>query len=131
VEHLEERALSLNWAMQWSWLWNWLWCCECRWGSPQRRKSSRSDPVPCRLWYWVALVVWVWENQQADQLSYQIQSLSWPTPKIYLIYQLLKLVNRLVLLIQSCRISMAWDNNRITKRSPAEDPVEARGLKAD
>jgi hypothetical protein len=36
---------------------------------------------------------------------------------------LLGLVNGLILQMQSCRISMAQGNNRITGRSPCEDLV--------
>ena len=42
---------------------------------------------------------------------------------IYPIYELLEHGKGPVLWIQSCRISMTQGNNRISERSPSEDPV--------
>ena len=44
-------------------------------------------------------------------------------PIIYIICELLERVKGPVLQPQSCRISMTQGNNRITGRSPSEDPV--------
>lgn len=63
---------------------------------------------------------------QANQLSYhqaQIQGFDLTNPIIYPSYELLEQVNGSVLLFQSCRISMTQGNNRISERSPREDPV--------
>jgi hypothetical protein len=43
--------------------------------------------------------------------------------KIYIICELLEPVEGPVLLTQSCRISMTQGNNKITERSPGEDPI--------
>jgi hypothetical protein len=44
-------------------------------------------------------------------------------PNISLIYELLELMKGPMLQIQSCKISMTQDNNRIINRSSGEDPV--------
>ena len=53
----------------------------------------------------------------------QIQGFELAHPNIYPIYELLECMKGPVLQIQSCRISMTQGNNRISKRSPSEDPV--------
>jgi hypothetical protein len=53
----------------------------------------------------------------------QIQDFELAHPKIYIIYELLGITKGLVLLIQNYRISMTQSNNRMTKRSPCEDPI--------
>jgi hypothetical protein len=59
-------------------------------------------------------------------------------PNIYPIYELLEHAKEPALQIQSHRISMTQGNNRISERSPSDDPVltvltlaEARGLETD
>lgn len=65
----------------------------------------------------------------------QIQGSELFYPQIYSIYEPLEHVKRLVLQIQSGRISMTQGNNGISERRPDEDPAllvsiaEARGLK--
>ena len=44
-------------------------------------------------------------------------------PNIYPIHELLEHLKGLVLQIPSYRISMTQDNNRLSVRSPSEDPV--------
>ena len=44
-------------------------------------------------------------------------------PTMHIIFELLEYVKGPVPLIQRCRISMTQGNNRITGRSPDEDPV--------
>lgn len=57
--------------------------------------------------------------------------------QIYIICKWLGCMEGLVLLIQSCRISITQGNNRITRRSPDKDPVlmvsqkQAKDLKPD
>ena len=53
----------------------------------------------------------------------QIQGFELAHPNIYPIYELLECMKGLVLQIQNYRISMTQGNNRISKRSPSEDPV--------
>jgi hypothetical protein len=53
----------------------------------------------------------------------QIQGFVLAHPKIYIIYELLGHVKGPVPLIQSCRISMTQGYNRITGRSPEDDPI--------
>ena len=43
--------------------------------------------------------------------------------KIYIICKWLGYVKGPVLLFQSCKISMTLGNNRITRRTPSEDPM--------
>jgi hypothetical protein len=52
-----------------------------------------------------------------------IQSYELAHPKTYTICEPLELIKGLVLLFQSCRISMTQGNNRITGRSQDEDPI--------
>ena len=52
-----------------------------------------------------------------------IQGFELTHPNIYPIYELLECVKDPVLQSQSCRISMTQGNNRISERSPREDPV--------
>jgi hypothetical protein len=78
----------------------------------------------------LALVVWVLKSWWADQLSFHSASdpgLLVGLPQhlriaIHCIYELLEQVKRLVLQIESCRISMTQGNNRISERSPIEGP---------
>ena len=65
-------------------------------------------------------MVWV---TSSDTKQAQIHSFELADPKIYPIYKLPEHMKGTVLKIQSCRISMIQDNNRISKRSPSEDPV--------
>jgi hypothetical protein len=74
----------------------------------------------------LVLVAQVQESWQADQLSFH------PSPdpgldlvplNIYPIYELLECVKGQALQIQSCRISMTQSNNRMSEKSPSEDPV--------
>ena len=53
----------------------------------------------------------------------QIQGFVLTHPNIYPSYDLLEHMREPVLQIQSCRISMIQGNNRISKRSPSEDPI--------
>ena len=52
----------------------------------------------------------------------QIQGFELAHPNIYPTYELLELVKGPVLQIQSCRISMAHGNDRLSKMSPSEVP---------
>jgi hypothetical protein len=52
-----------------------------------------------------------------------IQGFELTHPNIYPIYELLESVKDPVLQSQSCRISRTQGNNRISERSPREDPV--------
>lgn len=72
----------------------------------------------------LALVTWVWESRQAEQLNHH----SGPDPGlrvgyIYPTYELLELQKGPVLQNQSIRISMTQSNNRISEGNPREDPV--------
>lgn len=73
------------------------------------------------------LVVQIIETLQADQISYhpgpdpRIGNVPCPTPKS--ISSVYRLVKGPILLIQSCWMSMTQGNNRITSRSPNEDPI--------
>ena len=53
----------------------------------------------------------------------RIQDFELACPNIYLIYDLLQDVKRLVLWNHSRMISMTWDNNRIPKRSFSDSTV--------
>ena len=53
----------------------------------------------------------------------QIQGFELSHPQFYILCELLECVKGSVLLIQSCRISTTQGNNRITGRSPSEDPI--------
>jgi hypothetical protein len=54
----------------------------------------------------------------------QIQASELAQPNIYiLIYEWLGYVKEPVLLFQSFRVSMTEGNNRLTRRSPDEDPI--------
>ena len=53
----------------------------------------------------------------------QIQGLDLAHPKIHIICELLEPVKGSILQIQSCRISMTQDNDKITGRSPGEAPT--------
>lgn len=64
------------------------------------------------------------------QLSPRPRTLSWSTQKIYPIYALQEYMKRQVSQIQSYGISMTQWNNRISEKTPDEDP-EARGLEPD
>ena len=48
---------------------------------------------------------------------------SWPTPTYNCIYELLEHMKGLVLQSQSDRISVVQGNNRVSEKSPGEDPV--------
>jgi hypothetical protein len=53
----------------------------------------------------------------------QIQGFELAHSNIYPIYEFLEHMKGSVPQIQSCRVSMTQDYNRISKRSPSEDPV--------
>jgi len=97
---------------------------------PENRKTDPACLQPaaalseqCRRAHLVA------ECGRADRLTNlattraQIQGFEVAHPKIYLIYGLLECGKGPVLLTQSCRISMTLGNNKVTERSPGEDPV--------
>ena len=69
------------------------------------------------------LTLVVWTQDQLTSTQAQIQGFALDHPNIYPIYELLESVKDPVLQSQSCRISMTQGNNRISERSPSEDPV--------
>lgn len=78
------------------------------------------------------------ENIRAGDLAKLIppmprsRALNWSTETSTLIDELLECMKGPVLQTQNYRISMMKSNNRLSERSPSEDPVaEARGLVPD
>ena len=70
-------------------------------------------------------MVWVWERWRlTSSATTQAQTQGSELAYHYLdpIYELLELVKGPVLQIQSCRISMAHGNDRLSKMSPSEVP---------
>lgn len=53
----------------------------------------------------------------------QIQGFELAQANIYPIYEMLEFLNGLVLLIQSCSISVTQGKNKISEKSPSKDPV--------
>lgn len=53
----------------------------------------------------------------------QVQGFELADPNMYLIYELLEHKKGLFIGIQSCRISMSQGNNKMSQKSPSEDPV--------
>ena len=71
----------------------------------------------------LALVVWLWKNWRADHHPNPDPGFELAYPNIYSICEFLKCMKGLALEIQSCKISMTQGNNRISERSPGEEPV--------
>ena len=67
----------------------------------------------------------VQKSWQAEELSLRprLKGTELAHPSIYSIWELLYCLKELVLENQSYKISMTQDNNRISERSPSEDPV--------
>ena len=78
-------------------------------------------------------MVWVRESQQADSATTQaqIQGSEMAHLQISIICEGLGCMNGLVLLFQSCRISMTQGNNMIIGRSPNENPIWMVSQKPD
>ena len=60
---------------------------------------------------------WTGQSTQAQNKDYDLDH-----PNVHFIYELLEHEKGKDLKIQSCRISMTPDNNRISKGSPSEGP---------
>lgn len=56
-------------------------------------------------------------------IQIQIQDFELAHPNIYPIYELLEHAKEQLLQIQSCRVSMAQSNNRVSEKSSCEDAV--------
>lgn len=92
-------------------------------------ESRGAGPASCLLQLARAvlettLMVWVQESWWADPLSYHPGS----DPGLWVVPTSTPSMNcwSTVLQIQSCPISMTLGNNRISKRSPPENPVLMR-----
>lgn len=69
-------------------------------------------------------MVQIRKSQCIDELSYHTgPDLDFVYPQIYIICELLWYMEVLVLLIQSCRISMTKGNNRIAGKNPAATTI--------